>query len=123
MKTIVTYFILSLFLVLEVFPQKYWERRFKDYTNPDELVTMSESLPFNQAVELLSKVSESITGKRIVSTVQSVEPIGVEIVNMPYDKAMLIIVQYANLIFEEKQDIIVIKSKKVDEQQIGRAHV
>jgi general secretion pathway protein D len=117
MKTIVTYFILSLFLALQIFPQKYWERRFKDYTNPDELVTMSESLPFNQAIELLSKVSESITGKRIVSTVQSAEPIGVEIVNMPYDKVMLIIVQYANLIFEEKQDIIVIKSKEVDEQR------
>jgi len=52
MKTIVTYFILSLFLVMQIFPQNYWERRFKDYTNPDELVTMSESLPFNQAVEL-----------------------------------------------------------------------
>ncbi|RKY98273.1 MAG: hypothetical protein DRQ13_03730, partial [Ignavibacteriae bacterium] len=94
MKTIVTYFILSLFLVLQIFPQKYWERRFKDYTNPDELVTMSESLPFNQAIELLSKVSESISGKRIVSAIDKPDPIGVEIVNMPYDKAMLIIVQY-----------------------------
>jgi len=114
MKTIVTYFILSLFLVLQIFPQKYWERRFKDYTNPDELVTMSESLPFNQAVELLSKVSESISGKRIVSAIDKPEPIGVEIVNMPYDKALLIIVQYANLSFEEKQDIIVIKSKELE---------
>ncbi len=117
MKTIVTYFILSLFLVLQIFPQKYWERRFKDYTNPDELVTMSESLPFNQAVELLSKVSESITGKRIVSAIDKPEPIGVEIVNMPYDKAMLIIVQYANLIFEEKQDLIVISSKTAEEER------
>ena len=117
MKTIVTYFILSLFLVLQIFPQKYWERRFKDYTNPDELVTMSESLPFNQAVELLSKVSESITGKRIVSAVERTEPIGVEIVNLPYDKAMLIIVQYANLIFEERQDLIVISSKSAEEER------
>ena len=115
MKTIVTYFILSLFLVLQIFPQKYWERRFKDYTNPDELVTMSESLPFNQAVDLLSKVSESITGKRIVSAVEKTDPIGIEIVNMPYDKAMVIIVQYANLSFEEKQDLIVIRSKEVEE--------
>jgi len=115
MKTIITYFILSLFLVLQIFPQKYWERRFKDYTNPDELVTMSESLPFNQAVELLSKVSESISGKRIVSSVDKPEPIGVEIVNMPYDKALLIIVQYANLSFEEKRDIIVIASKELEE--------
>ncbi|MGB5893089.1 MAG: type II and III secretion system protein [Ignavibacteriaceae bacterium] len=115
MKTIVTYFILSLFLALQIFPQKYWERRFKDYTNPDELVTMSESLPFNQAVELLSKVSESITGKRIVSAIDRTEPIGIEIVNMPYDKAMVIIVQYANLSFEEKQDLIVIKGKEIEE--------
>jgi len=122
MKTIVTYFILSLFLVMQIFPQNYWERRFKDYTNPDELVTMSESLPFNQAVELLSKVSESITGKRIVSTVQMSDPIGVEIVNMPYDKALLIVVQYANLIFEEKQDIIVIKSKEVAEQRSAETY-
>jgi general secretion pathway protein D len=117
MKTIVTYFILSLFLVLQIFPQKYWERRFKDYTNPDELVTLSESLPFNQAVELLSKVSESVTGKRIVSAVERTEPIGVEIVNMPYDKAMLIIVQFANFVFEEKQDLIVIKSKLIEQER------
>ena len=119
MKTIVTYFILSLFLVLQIFPQKYWERRFKDYTNPDELVTMAESLPFNQAVELLSKVSESMTGKRIVNATQISDPIGIEIVNMPYDKAMVIIVQYANLRFEEKEDIIVIKSKDVEEVRTG----
>ncbi len=108
--------ILSLFLVLQIFPQKYWERRFKDYTNPDELVTMAESLPFNQAVELLSKVSESMTGKRIVNATQISDPIGIEIVNMPYDKAMVIIVQYANLRFEEKEDIIVIKSKDVEDE-------
>ena len=117
MKTFLTFFILSLLLTTQIFPQKYWERRFKNYNNPDELVTMSESLPFNQAVELLSKVSESITGKRIVSTVQKSDPIGVEIANMPYDKALLIIVQYANLKYEEKQDIIVITSKEVEEKK------
>ena len=102
---------------MQIFAQQYWERRFKDYNNPDELVTMSESLPFNQAVDLLSKVSESVTGKRIVSTVEITDPIGVEIVNMPYDKALLIFVQYANLMFEEKQDLIVIKSKSEDEER------
>ena len=122
MKTITTYFVLSFFIAMQIFAQQYWERRFKDYNNPDELVTMSESLPFNQAVELLSKVSESITGKRIVSTVEITDPIGVEIVNMPYDKALLIIVQYANLMFEEKQDIIVIKSKNEDEERSSETY-
>ncbi len=107
---------------MQIFAQQYWERRFKDYNNPDELVTMSESLPFNQAVDLLSKVSESVTGKRIVSTVEITDPIGVEIVNMPYDKALLIVVQYANLIFEEKQDLIVIKGKNEDEERSSQTY-
>jgi type IV pilus assembly protein PilQ len=122
MKTTIIYFVFSLCLVMQIFPQQYWERRFKDYNNPDDLVTLSESLPFNQAVELLSKVSESSTGKRIVSTVELSDPIGVEIVNMPYDKALLIMVQYANLQFEEKEDLIVIKSKKEDEVRTAETY-
>lgn len=116
MKTIVTYFFLSLLFILEVFPQNHLERRFKDYNNPDELVTMSESLPFNQAIELISKVSESTTGKKVVSAVQRTDPIGVQIVNQPFDKALLVIVQYANLMYEEKEDLIVIKNKTEEEQ-------
>lgn len=111
MKNFAIYLVLSLFLVIQVFPQKYWERRFKTQQNPDELVTMSASLPFSQAMELLSKVSESTTGRRIVSTIQKPEPIGIEIVNMPYDQALLMIVNYAGMEFETKEDVIVVSSK------------
>lgn len=97
------------------FPQKYWERRLKDYNNPDELVTMSQSLPFNEAIALLSKVSESTTGKRIVSTINSENPIGLEIENMPYDKAMFMIVQYNGFIIEEKEDVIIVKRAQQEE--------
>ena len=118
MKNFTIYLVLSLFLVIQVFPQKYWERRFKTYQNPDELVTMSENLPFGQAIELLSKVSESTTGRRIVSTIQKDDPIGIEIDNMPYDKALMIIVQYAGLQFETKEDVIVVKRGNEVEQTI-----
>lgn len=98
-----------------VFPQKYWERRLKDYNNPDELVTLSQSLPFNEAIALLSKVSESTTGKRVVSTFNSDNPIGIEIESMPYDKALFMIIQYAGLVMEEKEDVIVIKRLQGEE--------
>jgi type IV pilus assembly protein PilQ len=111
MKKFAIFFVLSFFVAVQINAQTYWERQFKTYQNPDELVTMSETLPFNQAIELLSKVSESTTGRRIVSTVERTEPIGIEIVNMPYDKALLIIVQYANLEFETKEDVIIVKKK------------
>jgi general secretion pathway protein D len=112
MKKFNSILILSLLIALQVFAQQQWEKRFKTYQNPDELVTMSENLPFNQAIDLLSKVSESITGKRIVSSVERTDPIGVEISNMPYDKALLIIVQYAGLEYETKEDLIVVRKPK-----------
>ena len=115
MKNIITYFVLSLLIVLQVTAQDYWERRFKTYQNPDELVTMSETLPFNQAIELLSKVSESVSGRRIVSTLQKTDPIGIEVINMPYDKALLMIVNFAGFEYEMKEDVIIVRSKHEDE--------
>ena len=112
MKKLIVYPILSLVLVLQIFPQQYWERRFKTYQNPDELVTMSETLPFNQAIELISKVSESVSGRRVVSTLIRTEPIGIEVTNMPYDKALLMIVNFAGLEFEQKEDVIIVSSKE-----------
>lgn len=112
MKNIITYFVLSLLIVLQASPQQYWERRFKTTQNPDELVTMSETLPFNQAIELLSKVSESVSGRRIVSTIVKQEPIGMEITNIPYDKALLMIVNFAGLEYETKEDVIIVSSKE-----------
>ncbi|NUM62365.1 MAG: hypothetical protein HUU44_09495, partial [Ignavibacteriaceae bacterium] len=110
MKNIIAYFVISIFIVLQASPQEYWERRFKTNQNPDELVTMSETLPFNQAIELLSKVSESVSGRGIVATVQKTDPIGIEITNMPYDKALLMIVNFAGLEYEMKEDVIIVKS-------------
>jgi len=109
MKTFLYSILIALIFTGSILPQKYWERRLKDYFNPDELVTMSQSLPFSEAIALLSKVSESTTGKRIVSTIVSQNPIGIEIESMPYDKALFIIVQYAGFVLEEKEDVIIVK--------------
>lgn len=115
MKNIISYLVLSFLFVLVAFPQQYWERQFKTYQNPDELVSMSETLPFDQAIELLSKVSESVSGRKIVSTVQRKDPIGIEVTNMPYDKALLMIVNFAGLQYEMKEDVIIVKSKTSEE--------
>ena len=115
MKTIIYSLLLIFMFIGNVFPQKYWERRLKDYNNPDELVTLSQSLPFNEAIALISKVSESTTGKRIVSTVVSDSPIGIEIESMPYDKALFMIVQYGGFMMEEKEDVIVVKRVREEE--------
>lgn len=116
MKTIILSLALFVFVSITGYSQQYLEKQFKGYINPDELVTMSANLPFDQAVELLSKVSENMRGKKIVSTVQSTEPIGIEIENMQYEKALVVVVQYRGLMFEEKEDVVIIKKKgeKID---------
>ena len=115
MKTVIYSLLLIFMFIGNIFPQKYWERRLKDYNNPDELVTMSQTLPFNEAIALLSKVSESTTGKRIVSTVNSDNPIGFEVESLPYDKALFMIVQYNGFLIEEKEDVIVVKRVQGEE--------
>ncbi len=111
MKTTMKALFVILLLAAQAYPQQYLEKKFKGGTNPDELVTLSPNVSFNQAISLLSKISESVTGKRIVSTVDSEDPIGIEINNMAYDKALVVLVQYKGLLYDEKEDVIVVKRK------------
>ncbi|MGE5400357.1 MAG: hypothetical protein ACM3S2_08125 [Ignavibacteriales bacterium] len=122
MKRII-FCLLILFLALPVYAQRDLEKQLSGYVNPDELVSLSEELPFSRAIDVLSKISVKTTGKNIVSTVNSDAPIGVEIVNQPFKKALTIIVQYANLTFDEKEDAIIVKSKlneKVEEKPLDK---
>lgn len=93
-------------------------QKLKGGTNPEELVTLSQNIPFNQAIEVLSKVSEKISGKRIVSTVAITTPIGVELDKIHYKKALFIIVQYNNLAIEETENNIIVKKKDAGKEEL-----
>ncbi len=110
MKSLII-FLAVIILTTPAIAQQQLEKQLSGYVNPEEIVTISESTPFNKAIEVLSKVSEKLTGKKIVSTVELTTPIGIQIEKMPYMKALLIIVQYNNLKYEEKEDVIVVKKK------------
>jgi general secretion pathway protein D len=104
-------FIVVFLLGTTSFAQKYLERQLQGNIPKDQIVTLSPNLSFLQAVDLLSKVSEKATGKKIVSSAKINDPIGIELTNMPYDKALVALVQMMGLIYEEKEDVIIIKRK------------
>jgi type II/III secretion system protein len=110
MKALLVYLMLIV-TALPAFSQKQLEKQLSGQVSPEELITLSENIPFDQAVGVMSGMSERLTGKKIVSTVKLSTPIGIEIDRMPYMKALLIIVQYNNLVYEERETVIVIKSK------------
>lgn len=114
-------FILLIGLTVSVNAQFDLKQKLQGAVNPNELVTLAETIPFSQAIEVLSKVSEKTTGKRIVTTVASTNPIGVQLENMHYKKALFIIVQYNNLIVEETENAIVVKRKDDTKENLEKS--
>ncbi len=119
MKKLITILILFV-LTFTVNAQIDLQDKLKGAVNPDELVSLSETITFDQAIQVLSKVSEKITGKKIISTVNLTTPIGVEIDKWPYKKALFVIVQYNNLIVDETESTVIIKRKDESKTKLAK---
>jgi len=109
--------ILLFILIHPIFAQQELEKKLSGEYNPLELVSISQYASFDQAVKMLSAVSELVSGKSIVSTVQISSPIGIEIKKMPYLDALNLIVNAENLIYEDKEGSIVIKTKEKTQEE------
>ncbi|MBN1300110.1 MAG: hypothetical protein JW995_02755 [Melioribacteraceae bacterium] len=101
--------IFSLSCLVNVYAQRDLQERLSGFVNPDEIVTLSETISFDQAIDVLSKVSKKLTGKTIVSIPSIAEPIGIEIDKIPYKRALTILTQMNGLIYEEGPETIIIK--------------
>ncbi len=110
MKTFLTYLFFLLFTI-SLFAQKILKNELKSYRNPAELVTLSSEIPFNKAIDVLSRISEKELGKKIVLNANIKAPIGLKINNMYFLKALDIIVKFHNLKYTEKKDVIVVEER------------
>lgn len=111
--------LLILLFAIPMFGQKELEKRLSQYVNPNEIVSLAEHIPFDKAIEVLSKVSEKITGKSIILSESDTEPIGIEITRMPYMRALNIIVNYHKKVYVEDADKIVVKSEVNVGEKLG----
>lgn len=94
------------------------EKQLSGEYSPLELISISQSASFDQAIRMLSAVSELVTGKAIVSAVSDPSPIGVEIKRMYYRDALNLIVNKMNLTYEEKEQSIVVGRKGVSDKEL-----
>lgn len=113
---------LMLLLCVSLFAQRDLERELSGYRNPDELVSFSANLEFSAAIDILSRISERATGQKIVSTVEVKKSIGIDLTQIHYKKALIIIVQYQDLVYEEKPDVIIVKGKKQPVEVDAKQH-
>ncbi len=111
--------LLSFLFTVPIFGQKDLEKRLKQYVNPEEIVTLAENIPFDKAIEVLSKVSRKTTGKEIVLTTDYTDPIGIEISKLPFKRALNIITQYHDMVYEETPDNIIVKPETQSKEVLG----
>jgi len=88
----------------------------KEYIRPDELVSLSPNLPFDQAVQILSDVARRSEGKVIVDPAHHTEPIEVEVVNLHWRRALDRIVRVKGLEYREHPNYIEIVTPKEKEE-------
>ncbi|MGE5314165.1 MAG: type II secretion system protein GspD [Acidobacteriota bacterium] len=94
------------------------ERRLmlNEYIAPDEIVSISQSLPFDKAMLVLSDVSRKYVKKIIVDDTGLKTAIGVDIQNMYWLQAMETILRANNCWYEEREEyfrVFTLQSQKV----------
>ncbi len=82
------------------------ERRLllNDYVAPDEIVSLSATLPFDKALLLISDVSKKYVNKIMVNETALTVPIAVDINNMYWLQALETILRTNNCWYEEKEE-------------------
>lgn len=83
-------------------------------SSPEELVSLSGSMPFNQAIQMLSKMSKQFINKIIVLSEDITDPIGVDIIQMNWYRALLLILKYNDLEYTETDEYIKILPRKAE---------
>jgi type IV pilus assembly protein PilQ len=88
------------------------ERRLilNDYVSPEELISISKSLPFDKAVSLFTDFSKKYLNKIIVDPTNNTKEIGVDIENMYWLQAFETVLRANSLWYEEKEEYFQITS-------------
>jgi len=95
-------FALTFTPLMQTFAQLGGPRELREITaKPDEMISMTQSLPFNQAIEIFSELSKLHLGKLIIDTQGIVSPIGVDIENMHWLDAFEMILKSNDLWYDE----------------------
>jgi len=96
------------------------DRLPQEYISPDEIITLSADMSFEQAFEILSKISYEKEGKTIIDPAKRQGRIDVQIVNLPWKKAFEVILKAHRLSYKEHEKFyeVIGESQKLDPSKI-----
>ncbi len=118
-----TYHLLIVCAVLFVLPavqaQTLGERHLllNQYISPEELVSMSKTLPFDKAISIFSDFSQKYMNKIIVDPKERKNEIGIDIQNMYWIQAFETVLRENNLWYVEREEYFQIYNPADSSQQ------
>ena len=120
MKRMIIFAACMLLLALSSSAQNNRERRLllNDYVSPEELVSMSKTLPFDKAVLLFSDFSKKYMNKIIVDVSNNKKPIGVDVENTYWYQAFESVLRANSLWYDEREEFFYVYSPK-DSQKVA----
>lgn len=105
-----------------LFPQSRRIRELrKAYTAPEELVSLSGSMPLNQALLIFNDLSKKYLGKVIIDPEGRKQPIGVDVNNMHWLDALEKILRHNDLWYEDYPDYIKIVPMNKEREELTKA--
>lgn len=110
---------LSIFILLMGFQLALSQDRLpvREYTNPDELVVLSQDISFQNALSILEELSIEFRNKIFVNQTSFEGPIGIDIPQMHWEDALSKIAEYNNLYVTEYPKYYEIRSIPLDQTQ------
>lgn len=104
MKSI--YITISIFLLLSLAIVNAEDKLPREYTRPEELISLNSETPLNLAFSILSQMAQKFINKVIVDPGEHSDPIGININNMHWRDALELICKLHNLWYKETQQYI-----------------
>lgn len=111
--------VLTLLICLVTLPYVVAQDRLpvREYTNPDELVVLSQDISFQDALSILEELSIEFKNKIFVNQSSFEGPIGIDIPQMHWEDALSRIAEYNNLYVTEYPKYYEIRDIPLD--QVG----
>jgi len=96
-------------------------KAFREYTSPQELVSIAPSTPLDKALSAISEVSQKFIGKIIIDTDRRTMPINVDIQGLQWRDALEAICRKSDLWYTEFENYIQITGVGTTETGAGQA--
>lgn len=104
---------------LNIYAQSYRSMKSMFSQDSEHLVTISKTASVDQAIDVLSRISKQAINKVIILDQNLPVPVGIEITNLNWYKALEIIAKLHNLELVEKEDFIkLVPQQKFSEDEI-----